>query len=288
MQKNFMSCLVAAGIFFVSTSFAETTASPEELALIKKIGQDKMSVLSTFPGPGNLHGFVLQPVGGQPVILYVDDKGKYAVYGTVINKEGVNLTEQDTEKYVKKYTALKMQDNLAETTPIKEGSDDAPYKLIVVADPNCSACHYAYNAMKPFIDKGELQVNWILVYFVRPDSEAKSAAIMSSKNPGEAMAKNEAGFDLKTEEGGIAPMTNIPKLLKDELAGNMKFMQDTGINSTPTLIYYTSTGELKFIAGAPSDVGAFLEKEAPGAKSSKIKLPSWWDKLVARVKKAGN
>lgn len=284
MQKNFLKVLIATGVFVVSTSFADTTASPEELALIKKIGQDKLSVLSTFPGPGNLHGFVLQPQGGQPMIMYVDDKVQYAVYGTVISKDGENLTEQDNEKYVKKYTALKIADNLAETTPIKEGRDDAPYKLIVVADPNCSACNYSYNAMKPFIDKGELQVNWILVYFVRPDSQAKAAAIMNAKDPGKAMAENEAGFDMKTEEGGIAPLTDIPKPLLEELEGNMKFMHDTGISSTPTLIFYTKEGELKYISGAPSDVGAFLEKEAPGATSTQPS-PSWWDKLVARVRK---
>jgi len=210
------------------------------------------------------------------------------VYGTVINKEGENLSEQDTEKYVKKYTAMKIADNLAETTPIKEGSDDAPYKLIVVADPNCSACNYSYKAMKPFIDKGELQVNWILVYFVRPDSQAKAAAIMSAKDPGKAMADNEAGFDMKTEEGGIAPMKNIPQTLQDELAGNMKFMHDTGISSTPTLIFYTPQGDLKFVAGAPSDMGAFLQKETPGAKASEKAAPSWWSNLVARIKKAGN
>lgn len=286
MRKSFVTSLIASSILFASTSFAEGTGNSEELALIKKIGQDRLSVLNTFPGPGNLEGFVLQPENGQPMIMYVDDKGQYAVYGTVINKDGANLTEQDTEKYVKKYTAMKIADNLAETTPFKEGKDDAPYKLIVVADPNCSACNYSYNAMKPFIDKGELQVNWILVYFVRPDSQAKAAAIMSAKDPGKAMAENEAGFDMKTEEGGIAPMTNIPQPLKDELEGNMKFMHDTGISSTPTIIYYTKEGELKFIAGAPSDMGAFLQKEAPGAKASPKPAPSWWSDLVARVKKA--
>lgn len=288
MQKSFLKVLIAAGVLFASTSFAETSATPAELALVKKIGQDKLSVLNTFPGPANLHGFVLQPEGGQPMIMYIDDQARYAVYGTVISANGENLTEKDTDQYVKKYTALKIADNLAETTPITEGRNDAPYKIIVVADPNCSACNYSYKAMKPFIDNGQLQVQWILVYFVRPDSQAKAAAIMSAKNPGQAMAENEAGFDMKTEEGGIKALTNIPKPLVDELEGNMKFMHDTGISSTPTLIYYTKTGELKFIAGAPSDMAAFLKNEAPGASSTtSAPAPSWWSSLVARVKKVG-
>lgn len=286
MQKNFLKVLIATGALVASTSFAGTSATPAELALIKKIGQDKLSVLTTFPGPGNLHGFVLQPEGGQPMIMYLDDQARYAVYGTVIGADGSNLSEQNTEQYVKKYTAMKIADNLAEATPITEGRDDAPYKMIVVADPNCSACNYSYKAMKPFIDNGQLQVQWILVYFVQPDSQAKAAAIMGAKNPGQAMAENEMGFDMKTEEGGIKPLTDIPKPLLNELEGNMKFMHDTGISSTPTLIYYNKAGELKFISGAPSDMAAFFKSEAPGVSSGpSAKAPSWWEKLVANVKK---
>jgi len=54
---------------------------------------------------------------------------------------------------------------------------------------------------------------------------------------------------------------------------------------TPTIIYYTKEGELKFIAGAPSDMGGFLQKEAPGAKASSKPAPDWCSNLVARVKK---
>lgn len=283
-KKIFISLLLASTAMAVTNSFAATTASPEELALIKNIGHDQLSVLSTFAGPGNLDGVVLQPAGGaQPIIMYLDKKGQYAMYGTLIGKDGSNLTEKDTDLYIKKYTALKIADNLAETTPFKEGRDDAAYKITVLADPNCSACHYAYDAMKPYIDKGELQVAWIMVYFVRPDSQAKAAAIMAAKDPGKAMAENEAGFNMKEEEGGIAPLKNIPDALRNELEGNMKFMHDTGIGSTPTIIYYDKEGQLKFLNGAPADFGAFLAKEAPGAHATK-NVPSWWTSLVKRVK----
>jgi thiol:disulfide interchange protein DsbG len=286
MLKKIVMSLVFSGAMAVTSSFADAiTATPEALALVNKIGQDKLTVLSTFPGPGNLDGFVLQPAGGQPMLMYVDQKGEYAVYGTVISKDGNNLTQEDTEQYIKKYTALKIADNLAETTSVKEGSDSAPYKIIVLADPNCSACHYSYNAMKPFIDKGELQVNWIFVYFVRPDSQAKAAAIMSAKDSGKAMAENEAGFDMKTEEGGIAPLTNIPQTILDELEGNMKFMHDTGISSTPTIIYYDKASQLKFISGAPSDFGSFLKNELPGADAKKQPAPSWWTNLKTHIEK---
>ncbi len=281
MNKKIIGLILVSALTAASGFAASTQPTPEATALINKISQDKLSVLSTFSGPGNLDGFVLQPNSGQPIIMYADQKGEYVVYGTVLGKDGANITDQDTEKYIKKYTALKIADNLAETTHVVEGSDKAPYKIIVLADPNCSACHYAYNAMKPFIDNGQLQVKWVFVYFVRPDSQAKAAAIMSAKNPGKAMAENEAGFDMKTEEGGITALKNIPQTISDELQGNMKFMQDTGISSTPTIIYYDQAGELQFISGAPSDFASFLKEKAPGSDATK--QPIWWAQLKSHV-----
>lgn len=288
MKHGSLKVLISMGAFLASTSFADIQATPAELALVKKIGQDHLSVLNTFQGPGNLMGFVLQSdQGSQPILMYVDDQARYAVYGTIIGADGTNLTENDTEKYIKKYTAMKIADNLAETTAVKEGRDDAKYKIIVLADPSCSACHFAYNEMKPFIDKGELQVQWIFVYFVQPDSKGQAAAIMTAKHPGLAMRENEDKFNSQKELGGIKPMKDIPKTTLDELEGNMKFMHDTGISSTPTIIYYGADGQLEFTAGAPRNMAEFLKTEAPGAASTAttpVTTPDWWSKFMARVK----
>ncbi|MCD8524549.1 MAG: thiol:disulfide interchange protein DsbG [Gammaproteobacteria bacterium] len=263
MKKYILTTLLLASAMMVNNSIADTQMSEKELALIKKVANNQLTLLNTFPGPGNLKGLILQSQEHQNIIMYIDKDAQYIIYGTVIDKSGTNLTQKDNELYIKKYTALKIADNLAETTSIKQGSDLAPYKIIVLADPNCSACHYSYQSMKPFIDKGELQVQWIFVYFVQADSQAKAAAIMAAEDPAKAMEENEAKFDMDSEEGGIPALEKIPDTIRDTLEGNMKFMRDTGINSTPTIIYYDKKGELKFTNGAPSDFANFLKNESP-------------------------
>lgn len=268
MKKSFINLFLAGMLSSISV-FAEeasTAASPETVALVKKISHDQLSVLKTFQGPENLQGLVLQPTNGQPVIMYADKKGEYLVYGAIFDKEGKNLSEKDNDTYVKPYVSELLLNNLAEASMVKEGSDLAPYKVMVFADPNCSACHYAYNVMKPFIEKGELQVSWIFVYFVQADSEGKAAAIMTAKDPAKAMAENEAGFDIQKEEGGIPALKEIPNAVSDKLKGNMDLMHRAGITGTPTILFWNKDQGLEVLTGFPSDFGAFLKEKSPNVK----------------------
>lgn len=233
-------------------------------AFIEKMSQGRLSVLETFSGPSNLQGVVVQSQGGgQPMIMYVDSKDQFAFYGAILGADGQNLAEQDKNKYITPLLAKKIAENLPLTTQFKQGSESAPYKMIVLADPNCSACHAFYNVAKSAVDSGKLQISWILVYFVQKDSEAKAAAILSAPNPTTALAENEANFDSSTEEGGIQALQDIPQELKQKLDANMKFMQNSGIASTPTLIFYNENGDLTYISGSPSNIEDFLKKNNP-------------------------
>ena len=233
-------------------------------ALINTISKDQLTTLNTFDGPSNLTGFVLQPKSsGQPVIMYAANDGSYAVYGSLIGSDGQSLSDADKEKYVDAYVTEKILTYLPNTAQFSEGSTDAQYQMTVLADPNCSACHYFYDLVKPFIDKGKLRINWVLVAFVKPDSEAKAAAIMSADNPAVAMAANESGFDADSEEGGA----KVPAKLTDEqkavVAKNMDFMANAGLSSTPTIMFYDKHGDFKFIKGSPRDIGNFLTQVGP-------------------------
>jgi len=233
-------------------------------ALVEKVAEDRLTLLSTFKGPGDLIGYVMKPKqGGSPVILYAQNQGHYAVYGTVIGPNGENLSEQYQEKYINAYTADLIAAQLPKAATFSEGAADAPYQLYVLADPSCSACHYFYQNVKEQIKNGQLRIQWILVGFVQAESLAQAASIMSDKDPGNAMANNEDGFDAEHEMGGAKPMETIPAELQAKLDANMAFMHDTGLSSTPTLIFYDKNGKLSFIQGAPRDISAFLQQSAP-------------------------
>ena len=232
--------------------------------LIQKITEDRLTLLKTFEGPGDLTGYVMQPKqGGSPIILYAQKQGAYAVYGTLIGPDGANLSEQDQEKYVTSYVADLIAAQLNTVSTFSEGSADAPYQLYVLADPSCSACHYFYQNAKKQISDGQLRIQWILVGFVQPDSLAQAATIMHDKDPAKAMTENESGFDSQHEKGGAKAMKDIPKDLQAKLDANMAFMHATGLSKTPTLMFYGKDGKLVFIEGAPRDMAAFLKESTP-------------------------
>lgn len=233
-------------------------------ALIEKVAEDRLTILSTFEGPGDLTGYVMKPKqGGSPVILYAQNQSQYAVYGTIIGPNGENLSEQYQEKYINAYTADLIAAQLPKVTSFSEGSADAPYQLYVLADPSCSACHYFYQNVKEQIKNGQLRIQWILVGFVQAESLAQAATIMNDKDSANAMANNEAGFDSEHEMGGAKPMKTIPAELQAKLDANMAFMHETGLSSTPTLIFYNKEGKLSFIQGAPRDISTFLQQASP-------------------------
>ena len=246
------------------TAAVMSSSSSSSAALVEKVTEGHLTTLSTFAGPGDLTGYVLQPKqGGTPVILYAQNQGAYVFYGTLIGPDGANLTDQDQEKYVTALTAKSIESNLSSVASFSEGAANAPYQMYVMADPNCSACHYFYENAKPKLQSGELRIEWILVGFVRPDSLPKAAAIMGAADPAKAIADNEAKFDSAHEEGGAVVLDKVPPALQAKVDANMNFMRATGLGKTPTLIYYGHDGKLTFIEGAPRDMAGFLKETQP-------------------------
>lgn len=75
-------------------------------------------------------------------------------------------------------------------------------------DPNCVVCHTEYQDLSRYVTSGQLHVEMIPVGFLKPDSKAKSVAIMDAADPDKAFTTNESNFDMSKESGGIAPDLN--------------------------------------------------------------------------------
>lgn len=274
MKKLILASVISTLI--ASSAFAAKQESSDVAqALVESATQGQFSVIQSFQSVGNLEGFVMQsPQGGLPSIFYADKGGQYMMYGTLIGPDGANIAEQDKKQYVEAYVAKNIEAGLPQVTTFTDGSDDAPYKMYVMMDANCSACHYFYNVVKDSIDSGDLQLEIILVSFVRPDSNAKAAAILAAQDSAQAIGENEASFDSASEEGGIVAMEDIPADLQAQLDANMAFMRSSGLGSTPTLIFYNNgtegQGELTYIQGAPRDMNQFLEQYQPSVEALEV------------------
>lgn len=133
----------------------------------------------------------------------------------------------------------------------EQGNPNAAHQLYVIAEPNCSACHYLYESIRPYIGNGSLKVRWIMVAFLKPSSLDKAATIVSSKNPAQALENNETTFNTSNEEGGITPSSSIYPGAKKIITNNTDFMKAYGFKRTPIIIFKSNTGKTEVLRGAP-------------------------------------
>ncbi|WP_144108249.1 thioredoxin fold domain-containing protein [Paraburkholderia sp. BCC1886] len=135
---------------------------------------------------------------------------------------------------------------------IVEGAKGSNVKatIYVFMDPNCIFCHYAWKALQPYEAVG-LQVHWIPMGFLKPDSPGKAAALLQAKDGPALLRELETKFSEKEESGGIAPLATIPFATQTRLNGNAKMFKDFGFDGTPTIIYRASGGRWADLSGLP-------------------------------------
>ncbi|MEI7292608.1 thioredoxin fold domain-containing protein [Paraburkholderia tropica] len=135
---------------------------------------------------------------------------------------------------------------------IVEGASGANVKstLYVFMDPNCIFCHLVWKALQPYEAAG-LQVHWIPMGFLKPDSPGKAAALLQAKDRAALLKVLETRYNEKDESGGIAPLATIPAAAKAQLDSNMQLFQDLGFQGTPSIIYQGSGGRWADYDGVP-------------------------------------
>ena len=243
------------------TKASKTVEASKASNLINKLLQNRVNIIKQFNAVGNLQGFVLEPKQGpkQKGIIYADKYGRYIVTGGIITADGKNITQLDNQKYIVDAAAPKAFAEAAKTNWFMAGKKSAPHKTYMIVEPNCSACHLAYEKMKPAIDSGQLAVRFIMVAFLRPDSQGKAAAILDAKDQAAAFATDEKGFDMSKESGGATPEKTISAATKAKIQANLKFMQENGFSATPVILFKTTTGKYKSIMGFPNSPQGFKQ-----------------------------
>lgn len=251
LSKNMLVLLSA-----VSLAACSATASADNAKnMINTMLKGRAKIVKEFDSIAGLKGFVLAPsvASGQQTIVYADKEGRYLFSGNLVSPQGKNISQQDYQTYVTSVTAPAAYNDAKKTNWFLVGKKSAPHKAYMIVEPNCSACHMAYEKIKPMIDSGKLAVRFIVVAFLKPDSEAKAAAILAAKNPSVAFASDEKGFVMSTESGGIKPLKTVDAATKAKIKSNIDFMQQHHFSATPVIIYKTSKGKYETQVGFPGD-----------------------------------
>lgn len=227
-------------------------------APIRQIEDKGVTIVKQFDAPGGMTGYAAR-AGSRPISLYLTPDGEHVIIGTMLDAQGKNLSKPALDAAITLPDRQAAWPLLEKANWIADGKDNAPRTLYVFTDPNCPYCHKFYEAARPWVKAGKVQLRHIPVGILKPTSPDKAAALLAADDPEKAMARHEANY----RSGGIAPMEDVPEALQQKVAANNLLMSDLGIQGTPGIFYKDADGNIQVKQGVPQ--GALL-KQVMGPK----------------------
>ena len=198
-----------------------------------------------FKAGGDLRGFA-GVAGTNPVTVYVTKDGS-AILGMRVDAQGQPMDTATVDELVAKPLEDAAWRRVEAAHWIRDGRADAPRIVYVFTDANCPWCHRFFDAAKPWVTSGKVQLRQIYVGIIKADSAGKAAAILDAADPAEAAERNERDFD----KGGIAPLKTIPEATQHTLSADLQLMDSIGFRGTPGLMWRGADGRLKTQGGFP-------------------------------------
>jgi thiol:disulfide interchange protein DsbG len=242
-RRSRLSLLLAIGLALAAgRGQAQTADLPPAVQALEKQG---LTVMQEFKVGGGMRAFAAS-AGDHPVAVYVTSDGK-AILGTRVDADGEPVDAQVLEKLVVEPMNDKAWAQLGATTWIRDGKESAPRVIYVFTDANCPYCHQFWQAARPWVDAGKVQLRDIMVGVIKADSPAKAAAILDAPDPAAALLENEKKFG----HGGIAPAKSVPDGVQKTLDANQILMLAMGFRGTPGIVVRNADGQLKKYNGMP-------------------------------------
>lgn len=227
----------------------EPAAQPtkERPEVIRSIESQGLEVFGEFEAPGGLRGFA-GLAGQRPLAVYVTPDGGHALVGTLVDAKGQDVGEPHLQRLVAAPVSKRIWAQLEKSRWVADGRPDAARIVYTFSDPNCPYCNRFWQAARPWVDSGKVQLRHILVGVIREDSANKAAAILGAPSPGEALARNERAY----ASGGIAGAATVPTNVRAQLDANEKLMLELGFQGTPGILFRDSDGIVQRRSGLPA------------------------------------
>ena len=122
-------------------------------------------------------------------------------------------------------------------------------------DPNCPYCNQLWNDARPWVESGQVQLRHILVGILKPSSEGKAAAILTARQPEQALAEHARAYAKagrgQGESAGTAPLGTVPQATRQALASHASLMSTWGLRATPALVWKDDKGLVQVRTGLP-------------------------------------
>lgn len=251
MKKSMSIALVGIALALAGTA---ASANPKDAKVAKADNSypapvqmavtGGLKVEKKFEAAGGLTGWILSQGVGQNIVVFTTPDEQVAIAGNMMDAKGQNLTKRYLEEHAPAPDYTELWNALGKSTYVSEGAKSNKNVIYVFKDSNCGYCHLAWKALQPYTDAG-LQIRWVPVAFLAPDSADKAAGLMAAKNPDEFLKKMHDSWGSKSP-GLTAKVTPD---VKAKLDTNNKLMNDWGFRGTPATVYKDKNGKVQVVSG---------------------------------------
>src|SRR5690554_2582962 len=100
----------------------------------------------------------------------------------------------------------RMLSKLESSEWVLDGSASAPRVIYTFSDPNCPFCNRLWQAARPWVDAGKVQLRHVMVGVIREDSAGKVATILGADDPGAMLTQNER----RSAHAGVPAPASVP------------------------------------------------------------------------------
>lgn len=247
MQRffNALSSVVALSLLlgFSSHSLAQLKPLPEPIQHLKNKG---LSIVHQFDVSAAIEGWVVS-FEGKDMIVYTTADGEFLINGVLLDAQGNDLTEEHQKSWLPKpgWSDLAASHFITENN-LAEDNKAAKSTIYMFFDTNCPFCHLSWLALQPYRAAG-LEVRWIPVAYLKPDSRDKAAALLSAHPNQQAKLLEKSMQNFGQSKVDISKAASDKD--KNQLQANMNLMQAFGINGTPGWVWLNEAGELQTHSG---------------------------------------
>ncbi|MCD9087585.1 thiol:disulfide interchange protein DsbG [Stenotrophomonas sp. SY1] len=225
---------------------AAKPVAANEPAVVKTLRSQGVEFMGTFETPVGLTGYA-GVAGQRPLGVYVSKDGQYAVVGTLVNAQGEDVSAAKLKELVSAPLGAQAWSKVEASHWVADGKADAPRVIYAFSDPNCPYCNHFWEAARPWVESGKVQIREILVGVIREDSANKAAAILGAASPEQALLENERNF----AKGGIKPLPTVPADVQAKLRANELLMLELGFQGTPGILFKDVDGSVQMRSGMP-------------------------------------
>lgn len=232
----------------LSTAVIATSVQAEENPpAIQQLEQQGVEVLESFDAPGGMTGYVGE-MRGRSLAFYLTPDGDHVIVGTMLDKDGNNLSEASIQELVVGPKFESAWPELEDSHWVRDGDKNADTVIYTFTDPNCPYCYRFRQQAEPWIEAGKVQLRHIMVGILKEDSLTKAATILGSENPEAAMHEHQTSF----EQGGIEVDRKRVSAAHLKVKANNSLMQEMGLQATPSTLYRGKDGKITMVQGLPN------------------------------------